>query len=229
MDTQRPKRHWLMTTLLTLAVLCILLVGSCAFVTRDREVRWEEEVPLNTGEMIVVKRSMPWTFQGGAGNPFDMAMRGNPDKQVIEFSYKGRYYSYSGGAYILWITVAPDGLPNLVAPAGSLAWADRNYYYCVDPFYVQFKPNPDGKTWTWPTQIEPWLYGQPYNVMAVTNDLLSQRKTRFTVADRIARDDAVTRDSQLNHYVLIDAARKTTDCPKDSKTWNFPKPTGNQK
>ena len=49
------KKHWFISGL-------ALLIGSCAFMMRDRVVEWEEEVPLNTGETIWVKRSMPWVY-----------------------------------------------------------------------------------------------------------------------------------------------------------------------
>ena len=41
---------------ITTMVLAVLLVAC------SKTVQWEEEVPLNTGEVIWVKRSMPWEY-----------------------------------------------------------------------------------------------------------------------------------------------------------------------
>jgi hypothetical protein len=226
MNTQWIKKYRFMSGLLILLGACTLLVGSCAFVTRDREVSWEEEVPLNTGETIIVKRTVPWAYQGGAGNPFAMAMLPNVDQQILEFTYKGKSYNYAGGAAVGWIVISPDGQPNLVATAADWDWAGRNYYYCVVPFYAQFKPNADGKTWTWPKQIEPWLYGQTYNLMANTHRLNERLKIRYAAKDRVERD--TTYAIQQPEGVKISSTYKET-CPEDPATWNLPKPTWSQK
>jgi hypothetical protein len=229
MNTQWMKKHWFKTILLALMGVCILLVGSCAFVTRDRVVSWEEEVLLNTGETIIAKRTVPWSFQGGAGNPLSMAMRPNVSQEVLQFTYKGKDYSYSGGAAVGWIVISKEGIPNLVAIPSSYGWARRNFYYCTDPFYVQFKPSGDGKTWTWPKNIEPWLYGLPYNLMAVIPKLDEKIKKRYPLGDRSARDDGVTRDPRLSIYIQIDANFKTNECPSDPATMNLPNSNWNTK
>ena len=74
------------TLKLSLAAVLTLQLTACA-----KTVHWEEEVPLNTGETIWVKRMVNYSIQGGAGNPFDMAYR--PDwPEVIEFKWNGKTY-----------------------------------------------------------------------------------------------------------------------------------------
>ena len=150
----------------------------------SRTVTWEEEVPLNTGEIIWIKRSMPWTLKGGFGNPFDIGMRPTWE-QVIRFNYGGKDYSYSGRADVTWIAISPiSNAPVLVAPASSFGWDAQNRFYCVVPHYVQLVPDATGNQWTWPTRIEPWLYGMPANVMKQ----LPSSSARYSAKRRDERD-----------------------------------------
>jgi hypothetical protein len=165
-----------------LAVLCISLLSACS-----RTVTWEEEVPLNTGEVIVIKRSMPWVYKGGFGNPFDIAMRPTRE-QTLGFTYQGKEYSFTGRVDINWIAISPQSQPTLVAPAVSFGWNTANNYYCVTPYYVQFTPDATGKQWVWPEKIDPWLYGLPANIMVNTPKLDEPRKARYTSVDRNERD-----------------------------------------
>jgi hypothetical protein len=186
MNTQWIKEHWLMSALLTMLVLIVLAIAAVAFWIRDREVSWEEEVLLNTGETIIVKRTMPWVLS--IGWSMDPVRNGDLSRQVLRFAYKEKSYSYSGGAAIHWIVIAPDGLPNLVAPALSLEWSKKNNYRCVVPYYVQFKPNGSGDAWAWPNQIEPWLFGQEYNLMVTTDQSFSPPNGRISIVERNRRD-----------------------------------------
>lgn len=208
--------------------LMLIAIAMTALTACAKTVQWEEEVLLNTGETIIVKRSVPWELQGGSGNPLDIGMRPNVDQQILQFIYKGKNYSYSGGAAVRWIVISKDDIPNLIAPASDWNWSSRNFYYCVVPFYVQFKPTADGQTWSWPKEIEPWLYGHPYNLMVVIPKLDEQRKKRYVAADRLIRDNVVTRDPQLANGLWINATYKST-CAEDPATWNLPKPTWTQK
>lgn len=173
-------RHWIIS-------LLALLIGSCALFTRDRTVSWEEEVPLNTGETIWVKRYVTYKLQGAGGNPLDIAYR--PDwTEKITFEWKGKKYEYTGSAGIMLLAISPTThLPVLVARADLMNWDVKNGYRCTIPFYVQFVPSNDGRTWTWPPSIESWLFNMPYNLMyhrATIDDL----KTRYTTEERLAKD-----------------------------------------
>ena len=181
-------RHWFLTGI-------TLLIGSCAFMTRDRTVTWEEEVPLNTGETIWVTRSMPWIYKGGMGNPFDMDMRANWN-QTLRFVYAGKEYSFTGVNWMLLVAISPQGTPVLVAEPQFNGWSTRFEvaYYCVLPYYVHFNPGPSGTTWTWPEKIDPWLYNLPANLMVVMPKLSEVRQSRYTVADRAERDSHYLRE-----------------------------------
>lgn len=165
-----------------LAVVAVTQLTACS-----RTVQWEEEVPLNTGETIWVKRSMPWVYRGGFGNPFDMAMRPTGE-QTIRFKYSGKEYTYTGSAHVVWIAISPARQPVLVAPAADYGWATANSYYCVTPYYVQLVADATGTKWTWPEKIEPWLYNLPANVMASIPRLDEGREERYLTKDRDQRD-----------------------------------------
>jgi hypothetical protein len=167
--------------------ILLALVAATQITACSKTVQWEEEVPLNTGETIWVKRSMPWVFKGGYGNPFDMSMSPTGE-QTIRFKYAGTEYSFTGRAHVLWIAISPARQPVLVAPAADYGWASENSYTCVIPYYVQLVPDTTGKRWTWPKKIEPWLYELPANVMASIPQLSEKGQERYTTQDRNQRD-----------------------------------------
>jgi hypothetical protein len=214
------KKHWLISAL-------ALLVGACAFSLRDRTVSWEEEVPLNTGETIWVKRSMPWVYKGGMGNPFDMDFRAS-GKQTIRFTYAGKEYSYTGINKVLWVAISPQRFPVLVADPSFNGWNFQyeSAYYCVIPYYVQFNSDSTGTKWTWPEKIDPWLYNLPANLMVVIPNLNEARQSQYTIAQRDERDRKYRR--QTPSLTQIDPLYKSdSGCPeKQSLTV---KPEGNKK
>ncbi|MGH8858024.1 MAG: hypothetical protein ACREXG_08345, partial [Polaromonas sp.] len=141
--------------IVTLGALTVVL-SACS-----KTVTWEEEVPLNTGEMIWVKRTAVYTKQGGAGNPLDVAYRLAEHK--MEFQWAGKEYTFQQGG-VMVLAISPTGQPVLVGQADAGAWDAVHNYKCTFPFYVQFVPDVSGKTWTWPAHIEPWLYNLPTNL-----------------------------------------------------------------
>lgn len=203
-------------------VLAGVLLGGCS-----RTVTWEEEVPLNTGETIWVKRSMPWVYKGGFGNPFDMSMLPTRE-QTIRFKYSGSEYSYTGRANIHWIAVSPETKrPVLVAPAADFGWYTDNTYFCVIPYYVQLVPDATGMHWTWPEKIEPWLYELPANVMGNAPRLEEKRKERYTVIDRDQRDQTRRRESPFRSR--IDPLYKAGTCISNYKPTFSPNLNGSKK
>ena len=197
-------RHWFIS-------LLALLIGSCAFFTRDRTVSWEEEVPLNTGETIWVKRYVTYKLQGAGGNPMDIGY--SPDwTEEIAFEWKGKKYRYVGDADIMLIAISPlTKQPVLVAGAGMKGWDYKNRYRCTIPFYVQFIPSADGRKWTWPPAIEPWLFNMPYNLMYHRAEMNRVMK-RYTAKDR-AEADSVTR-KQSPSLAQINPNAKSNSCIK---------------
>jgi hypothetical protein len=201
------------------------LVALMQLAACSKTVQWEEEVPLNTGEVIWVHRSMPWVYKGGFGNPFDMSLLPTRE-QTIRFKYGGAEYSYIGRANVHWVAISPSTKqPVLVAPAADFGWYTDNTYYCVVPYYVQLVPDASGKQWTWPEKIETWLYDMPANVMVNFPRLEEMRKERYTVKDRDERDKTIRSESPARSRV--DPLYKAGTCI--SRYVPIKKPDGSQK
>jgi hypothetical protein len=169
--------------------VAIFLLSACS-----KTVTWEEEVPLNTGEVIWVKRTVTYKLQGDSGNPLDIAYR--PDwTEMLEFTWQGKKYWYTGDAALMLLAISPKSLqPVLVAKASSKQWSRQNDYQCTTPFYVQFVPTEDGRNWSWPPNIEPWLFGLPYNIMQRTPGL-QEGKSKYLASQRLERDRVLTHQS----------------------------------
>jgi hypothetical protein len=196
------------TRLLTwvVAALCMGQLSACS-----KTVTWEEEVPLNTGDVIWVERTVTYKLQGVSGNPLDIAYR--PDwTETLEFTWQGKTYSYTGDAALMLLAISPKTQqPILVAKASSKQWSRQYDYRCTTPFYVQFAPAPDGREWSWPPSIEPWLYGLPYNIMQGTPSLQGG-KTKYSSDMRLERDRVVRHQSpslvQVKSDYVFDQCRK---------------------
>ncbi|WBX99961.1 hypothetical protein PE066_10730 [Ramlibacter tataouinensis] len=181
----------------------VLLTTACS-----KTITWEEEVPLNTGESIWVRRTVPWEVQSGTGNPFDWGLRARLSRQVLSFEYRRTQYSYGGGADVRWILISPAGAPVLLAESASLGWDARNSYYCVVPQYVQFVPDPrDGTRWTWPKSIEPWVFNMPANLMGNVPKP-GEVKQRYTAREREERDASLR--YQWPAAMRVDPQHKTS-------------------
>lgn len=154
-----------------------LLAGACS---KNRS--WEEEVMLNTGEKVWVKRSQSYSLTGGAGNPADLAYRPDTDSQ-LEFDWRGTHYRYLGDANVMLLAISPSGVPVLVADAAGNSWNWRHNYRCTQPFYVQLIPGPSGDSWTWPTRVESWLYGMPANLFVSFGDP-GEVRSRYLIEDK---------------------------------------------
>lgn len=148
----------------------------------SKTVQWEEEVPLNTGEVIWVKRTGSYELESESGNPLKFAYR--PQRRsTIEFTYKGKRYIHTDDAGLVLLAIAPDGTPNLVASAAQFDWHVKNRYYCVVPYYVQFKPDSTRVRWIWPDHVDSWLYGLRTNLIFGLVPLGATGK-RFAAAER---------------------------------------------
>jgi hypothetical protein len=190
----------------------ILIMGTAMTITAcSKTVQWEEEVPLNTGETIWVKRTVEYKLKGAGGNPFDMAYR--PDwTEEIAFEWKGKKYNYVGDALLMLLAISPHTQrPILVAKATNKEWSSKNKYRCTTPFYVQFVPETDGRKWSWPPSIEPWLYDMPYNLMAYRVESGEMMK-RYTTSDRKEMDKTMAIQNQSN--ARIEPTYKFAQCFK---------------
>jgi len=116
-------------------------------------------------------------LQGGEGNPLVMAYRPERGSYVTDFNWRGKPYRFDLDAGIVLIAISPQGYPVLVGEGDY--WNLIGKYPCTIPLYVQFVPDATGRNWTWPPQIEPWLYNlETYLLFAIpTPDLPKQRST----------------------------------------------------
>ena len=189
-----------------LAVVATLQLAGCS-----KTVQWEEEVPLNTGDTIWVTRRVTYSLKGGAGNPFDMAYR--PDwAEAISFEWSGKKYRYVGDAQVLLLAISPQTKqPVLIAMAANKSWNWKNNYRCTTPFYVQFVPKANGRDWSWPPSIEPWLMNLPYNLM-IHREKKQEVKPRYAASDREKLDRTVA--IQSPYLIRIDPNFKTDSCLK---------------
>ena len=194
-------RHWFIS-------LLALGVGSCAFMIRDRSVSWEEEVLLNTGETIVVKRRGTYEYRYSAGDGF---VGYSPNwRSTIEFTYKGQKYRHIDDVGLMLLAISPEGIPNLVTLPNT-EWAWRNNYYCVTPYYVQFLPDKSGSNWTWPEKIEPWLYNMTSNLMF---GLISIEEDSKKISN-VERNQRNAKSYQDTEYRIIDPSYSSINtCPR---------------
>ncbi len=183
----------------------VLLVGC------SRTVTWEEEVPLNVGETILVKREVIYKVKGGGGNPLDLAYR--PDwTEEISFKWNGKNYWYVGDAGLMVLAISPmTKHPVLVAEAALKNWDSKHGYRCTIPYYVQFVPQADGKEWSWQSNIEPWLFNLPRNLMA-EREAIDKMKSRYTSSDRTAMD--MTMSIKSPYLARIEPTHRFDDCRK---------------
>lgn len=194
-------------------IIKLLLIGFVitALMACSKTVQWEEEVPLNSGDVIWVKRTVKYKLKGDAGNPLDMAYR--PDwTEEIAFEWKGKKYSYVGTADLMLLAISPlTQQPVLAAKASNKGWHWGNNYRCTIPFYVQFVPSTHAREWSWPPIIEPWLYDMPHNLMAHREDF-GKMKERYTASERLAMDKSMV--IQDPSSARIDPAYKFGTCFK---------------
>lgn len=170
-----------MKAVLLMAGVAIVQLTACS-----KTVQWEEEVPLNTGAVIWVSRTVEYSLQGAAGNPLDIAYRPDPI-ETIEFSWAGRKFFHKSDARVMVLAISPKGTPVLLARASDGSWDWKNNYLCAKPHYVQFIPDQGGARWSWPSKIESWTYDLPQNLMQ-TRHRHEEMLKRYTAQQRTSED-----------------------------------------
>lgn len=191
----------------SIRVIAFTVILSLQLIACTKTVQWDEEVPLNTGETIFVKRSVNYRLRGGAGNPMDIRYR--PDRiEVLHFEWDGKRFEYEGDADLMLLAISPNKTPVLVAPAANKSWDWKHDYRCAVPHYVQFVPDASGRNWTWPTQIEPWLYGLSHNLMKQRRKP-EQMNSRYSTRQRNAEDENIMIESKY-----VDPKYTVNDCKK---------------
>ena len=162
-------------------LLALVALSACS-----KTVQWEEEVPLNTGETIWVKRSVVYSLQGESGNPMNIGY-GQNKTETLSFEWGGKKYVYKGEAALMLLAISPQKQPVLVAPAADRSWDWNHNYYCTIPYYVQFVPDASGRKWTWPPDVEPWLYGLLHNLLRQRRKP-EEMKARYSAQQRNEED-----------------------------------------
>jgi hypothetical protein len=191
--------------------LLLVVVSAMQLTACERNLKWEEEVLLNTGEIIWVTKEVRYTVKGQPGNPLDLGYL--PDfVESTSFTYGGRSYSYKGDAGIFVLAISAQKLPVLIAGTGR-GWGYRNNYpLCTKPNYVQLVPDGTGQQWAWPSQIEPWTYNLPANLM-LNRDEPSHVKRRYTILDK--SQQSYLKDPQLLNSQKVNPSAKHQDCHKE--------------
>jgi hypothetical protein len=182
----------------------------CQLIACSKTVQWEEQVPLNTGEVVSVKRTGTYAYESESGNP--MKSRYAPQaRSSFEFTYKGKVYSHADDAELVLLAIGPDGVPNLIASAHSYEWQWRHEHYCATPSYVQFRPDSTGQKWVWPERIDPWLYNLPTNLIFGLVPVEANNK-KFTAAERASSNAPVT--VRFKEYRYLDPDFQHQNCKR---------------
>jgi hypothetical protein len=199
-DNERRKNF--RCTAWAAAAMAMLITGC------SRTVKWDEEVLLNIGQTIMVKRTEMYSVQGDAGNPLDLAYRPHGNTKN-EFVWAGKYYIFDGHGGAMVLAISPQGVPVFVAPADSGSWDAVHDYKCTLPFYVEFIPDATGRGWTWPDSIEPWLYNLPANLFGERKPP-SEMKARYTPAD-VAKQGFMS-DPRIAYLQRVDPSHTGDIC-----------------
>lgn len=159
-----------------IASLAIGLLSACS-----KTVTWEEEVPLNTGEIIWVERSVEYSIQGDAGNPFSLLWR-TSGPSLMKFALNNKTYNFSSLGNIQMLAISPLGEPAIFGIADQWSWQAN--YPCSIPFYVQYVPSDTGELSKWLPRVEAWSLNMKTNLLLKIPDP-SSKKSRYTTSDKM--------------------------------------------
>lgn len=199
---------------LIVRVLFISLIAFLASGCQPEVLSWDEDVLLNTGEVVVAHWDVTYSNQGEAGNPLRVRM--SPDrKKSIKFEYKGKQYHYHGDARLLLLAISPQGIPNFVLIPDDFGWDYKNKFdLCTTPYYAQLIPDSTGNSWSYPPNIEAWLYGLEGNLtsnFAYKNPIKNSKKT---TSDIISEQHFAKYQSDLKHLTFVDKSHQNSYCRK---------------
>ena len=195
------QRDWLPMQRLKQLLRLLLAVAAAAQLTAcSKSIQWEEEVPLNTGETIWVKRTDTFTRGSEPGNPLKSAWW--PKSRALEFTWQGRLYTYqsdskvSVGAILIYPLVADKTL--------AIVDATSN---CAKPGYGEFRWA-KGR-WQLQQNVNQVLIGQPRNLMSYYSAEDGAVPARVTKEIRNTKDTAPNRGRT---DLTLDASRIATNC-----------------
>ena len=120
-----------MNRLMKLLQVLLVMIAATQLTACSKTVQWEEEVPLNTGETIWVKRADTYKRESGYANPLKLVW--GITNRAYEFFWHGQKYSYQRDKRINWrklLYASPtDKTISIVAGAAN----------CVKPGYGEFQ------------------------------------------------------------------------------------------
>lgn len=131
-----------------LAVLAATQLTACS-----KTVQWEEEVPLNTGATIWVKRTDTFERRSEPGNPLQSGWW--PKYRAVKFTWQGQVYSFQTDTTAIMMIHETDA-PKAIA---VVAWVKD----CGKRGYAEFRWS--NGNWQLQPNVNPALIGQPRNLM----------------------------------------------------------------
>lgn len=178
----------------------MILAAALQLCACSKTVQWEEEVPLNTGEVIWVKRTDTYVKGGEPGNPLQMSW--GIRKRAYAFSWQGRPYAYE--------TQLPVSLGALLIHVFDtdkvVAIVDRSRR-CAKAGFAEFRWV--GGKWQVQKNVSPLLVGQPANLMAYYSAEDGKIPARVTTAIRNAEEAHPGRGLRT---LSLDAPSIALDC-----------------
>lgn len=176
-------------------------------------VGWDEEVVLNTGDVIVVRREQAYQRGSEPGNPFKPGWIARTPG-TMKFHWRGRDYTFSQHGLPMVLAIAPQGQPVVLANASVGGWDLDHQFACRTPFYVQFTPDGTGPNWTWPASIAPWTHGMTANLL-LKIPRPGESQARYAAAEVRAINQGL---ASPGHYLAIDPAFTPSHCTGRNST-----------
>jgi hypothetical protein len=151
-----------------------LVLPACGASTKT--VEWEEEVPLNSGEIIWVKRADTYISRSEPGNPLQMGWW--LDKRAIAFDWKNQQYTFQTNTTDILMLQLSDTTQNIEI----VAWTKE----CSSFGFGEFRWL-DG-TWQLQPNVSPVLINQPRNLMWYASAEANAIPTRVTKEIKQSKD-----------------------------------------
>lgn len=131
----------------------LMLLPLVALTACSKTVQWEEEVPLNTGETIWVKRTDTFERRSEPGNPLQFGWW--PISREVKFNWQGQAYAFQTDTTAIFM-IHEFYEPKTVA---VVAWKKD----CGKRGYAEYRWL--NGNWQLQKNVSPTLVGQPRNLM----------------------------------------------------------------
>jgi hypothetical protein len=176
-----------------------LLLSACG--QSEKIVRWDEEVLLNTGETIWVKRADIFVKGAEPGNPLQRTWK--LDRRAYEFTWQGQKYIYTTE-----VKLSPGALLIYVHDASkTISIVDFNRE-CIKPGYGEFRWV--NGNWQLQQNVAPALIGQVRNLMG-SFDSEGEIPAQVNRAFKQQIDTAPNRSKKI---MQIDESNLATNCTR---------------